>query len=383
MKHRRITEHRVRALKPTPGRRQSITEDGLRVEVQPSGRISFYARYRQNGRSYKEYLGAYPELSVKAARQKVLELQHALQVRQEPVAQSAATFRQFVEGPFKDWCEAQRKDGKATIKRIEFQYLNSPIADRRLRDIGAEDVENLKSTQMRTYKPSTVKRNLGDLRRVFSKAVEWSYLRKSPASSVSDPKVDRKGQKLYLSAAELKRLNKALDAWSAKGHFGKTYNERKAYPLYLPPLVYLLINTGLRKGEALALRWRDVDQQNKLIRVRGAITKTGETREVPISDKLLERLVLWNTDAGVEEGFDTEELIFPVRSFRRAWDRLMAEAKLDITPHHLRHHFASTLVLLGESLNLVRELLGHADISTTQIYLSVRSEDKAKAVNLL
>lgn len=61
----------------------------------------------------------------------------------------------------------------------------------------------------------------------------------------------------------------------------------------------------------------------------------------------------------------------------------MAESKLAITPHHLRHHFASTLVLRGVPLNVVQRLLGHRDLATTQIYLSVRTEDAFEAVNLL
>ena len=377
---RRLTEHRVRDLRPK-SKRYTVAESGLQLEVHPSGSKVWYARWREKGRPHKEKLGQYPELSLKDARAKLTELQAAL-VQDSPVKQSAATLREFVDGPFSEWCLAQRKDGEATMDRITHQYLSSPVADKRLRDITTEQVENLKSAQIGKYAPSTVKRNLGDLRRVFSKAVEWGYLRRSPATPVSDPKVDRQGTKLYLTKAELKRLNTALTKWTAKGYLGRTYNDRKAHPLYLTPLVHLLINTGLRKGEALALKWSDVDQKERLIRVRGEITKTGQSREVPISDKLLDELKGWNTAAGIED-LDTDDPMFPITYFRKAWARLMKESKLDITPHHLRHHFASTLVLRGVPLHVVQRLLGHRELTTTQIYLSVRSEDAFEAVNLL
>ena len=75
--------------------------------------------------------------------------------------------------------------------------------------------------------------------------------------------------------------------------------------------------------------------------------------------------------------------MFPVSNFKKPWARLMLESKLDITPHHLRHHFASSLVLRGVALSVVQKLMGHSDIRTTQIYLSVRTEDAFEAVNLL
>jgi integrase len=422
VEHREITEHRVRALKPG-AKRRIITEDGLALEIHPNGRKSFYARLRQNGRPHKELLGHYAPhgtMTVREARDKVRALQHT-RAQGAIVSQTAATFREFLEGPFATWCLAQRRDGEATMARLRAQFTyrtlldarvarleaeepspardyqltearkartdakDCEIADKRLRDITSEDVENIKSRQVKEYAPATAKRNLSDLRRMFSKAVEWDYLRKSPATVVSDPKIDREKQKLYLSEAEVKRLHDALDQWDYTAVFPKNAAERKEHPAWFPTFVHLAINTGMRKSELLALRWRDVDEDDKVITIRGVEAKNAQTRRVPISDKLLEKL---SKGAAAfadfdDEDFDSEARIFPVESFRKPWARLMRYAKLAITPHHLRHHFASTLVLRGVALHVVQKLLGHADISTTSIYLSARTEDSFTAVNLL
>src|SRR5688572_3035283 len=111
MKHRKITEHAVRALKPQ-ATRFTINEDGLTVEVHPSGKRAFYAKYREHGKQHKEYLGEYSDqFTVKHARDKVLEIRHRLTVEQSPVKQSNMTLKEFLEGDFKLWVDSARRDG--------------------------------------------------------------------------------------------------------------------------------------------------------------------------------------------------------------------------------------------------------------------------------
>ena len=73
-----------------------------------------------------------------------------------------------------------------------------------------------------------------------------------------------------------------------------------------------------------------------------------------------------------------------LQSIRKPWGHLQQMANLHhITPHHLRHHVASTMVLQGAALSTVRDILGHRDIKVTARYLSVRTKDKMEALNLL
>lgn len=76
--------------------------------------------------------------------------------------------------------------------------------------------------------------------------------------------------------------------------------------------------------------------------------------------------------------------VFILQYPAKAWKKLRKTADLEhVTLHHLRHNFASQLVLKGVALHVVSKLLGHTDLSTTQIYLSVRTDDEIEAVNLL
>jgi integrase len=143
--------------------------------------------------------------------------------------------------------------------------------------------------------------------------------------------------------------------------------------------LHLALNTGARKGEILGLTWDDIDVENREITFRGIETKNRQTRRVPISDPLLEMLEKHHEDADERDG-----PVFPVRSHRKPWAKLQQMAKLPhVTPHTLRHHVASTMVLRGVALTIVRDLLGHKNISVTSRYLKVRTEDKMKALNLL
>jgi len=380
---KKITEQAVREAKPK-AKRYTKTADGLTFEVHPSGKKSFYAQYREHGRKHKELLGHYPALSVKEAKKKVLDIQHRLKVEESPVRQTSLTFRDFIEGDFGEWVVTQRKDGQSTINRLRYQYLaeDSRIADKKLKEVTTYDVELQKSFQIKKgYADSTVKRNLGDLRRVFTKAVEWGFLRQSPATPVSDPKVDSAKERLYLSDEEMARLESALQEWHHKSYFPADAQERKMFPAYLLFIVRIALQTGMRRGEILSLRWSDVDRENRMITVRGDVAKSAKTRRLPISDKLAK--ALWEWSGLEEERADVDDPVFPVQNFKRTWSRLREMAELDITFHQLRHHFASSLVLRGTALHVVKELLGHTSIETTQIYLSVRREDAFEAVNRL
>ncbi len=295
------------------------------------------------------------------------------------------SFGAFVETQFKTWCLSARKQGDQTLKRLRHTHIPT-FASIKLRDITQQDIERHRARLLATKKPATVKRDLGDLRRVFSKAVEWGMLRQSPATSVSDPRVET-AEKLYLTEDEMARLNTALTEWERlamlefrtkflpEGRRGTHYTHNPD----VPRLVRLLVNTGLRKGEALALLWSDIHNgDNPTITIRAETAKSGRRRVIPINKKLRETLI---PATGLPEG---HHRVFTMRHPAKAWAKLRHMADLDhVTLHHLRHNFASQLVLRGVALSVVMRLMGHTSIETTQLYLSIRSEDAAEAVELL
>ena len=395
---KQITEHKIRSLTGKE-RRYRITESNLQVEINPSGRRVFYCEGRANGKRFRKHLGDYPALSVKDAREAVRRI---LTERDEGtrIIDDPSTFEAFVEGQFRDWCESNRKQGTETMNRIRFTHVPM-FGSKKLRAITQQDVERHKVRLLKSKANSTVKRDLGDLRRIFSKAVEWGLLRSSPAANVADPKVEH-AEKLYLTDAEMGRLHAALDEWQVKADAewrakflpeGTREGRYKHHP-DLPGFVRLLVNTGLRRTEALSLEWRDVtlDNGTASLTVRPEIAKSGRRRVIPINRKLAGQLLpAMGLSPDEAEEVHRKALksrgrdrIFTLQHPAKAWQRLRKSADLDhVTLHHLRHNFASQLVLKGVPLHVVSKLLGHTDLSTTQIYLSVRTDDEIEAVNLL
>ena len=381
MARRRITQVMVNALKAKP-KRYTTQEDGLIVEINPSGKIVFFGAFYQHGAKHKVKLGDHPTITVAEARTLLLNIQHEIQVQDVTVKQTNLTVNQFIEGDFKDWCLANRKQGQETIDRLKHQIKGNRIGSTKLKDVTPMMLEAWKTKQLKDYEAATVVRNMGDLSRVFQLAAEWELIKRSPMSTVKRPKVDHEKVRLYLSDDELKRLHDALNEWDYLTNFG-TPIERQHHPAYLPIIVRLAINTGMRRNEVMSLTWGDL--QNGEIIIRGEVSKSGRTRRLPINDKLREALGHWAVASYPDDQDPSpEDRVFPVRSFRKAWSRLRKDAKLEhIVFHQLRHHFASTLVLKNTAISVVMDLMGHTDITTTQRYLSVRTEEKFRAVELL
>lgn len=137
------------------------------------------------------------------------------------------------------------------------------------------------------------------------------------------------------------------------------------------------LNTGLRRGELLALTWADVKIHERILTVHSHSAKTGDTRHIPLNDEALETLRRWRKQTL------HHERIFPITtSFKSAWAALLEEAKITIRFrwHDLRHHFASRLVQEGVPLNTVRELLGHGSMAMTIRYAHLAPDQKREAV---
>ncbi len=144
----------------------------------------------------------------------------------------------------------------------------------------------------------------------------------------------------------------------------------------------LALNSGLRRGELLALTWGDVDLVGARLTVRGATAKSGRTRYLPLNSDARDVLAAWNPREAT-----AADLVFPgptgarMTSLKTAWGKVATAAGLKaFTFHDLRHTFASKLVQAGVDLNTVRELLGHADIKMTLRYSHLAPEHRAAAV---
>jgi integrase len=246
---------------------------------------------------------------------------------------------------------------------------------------------------------ATINRDLTALRSILSKAVAWKVIDRHPLEPVKPLKVDTRSVIRYLSTEEEYRLRDALtqrdlrmkaarergNAWrQQRGNAEMPSLDHHAYADHLHPMVLLSLNTGVRRGELLALRWADVSLQHKTVTIRGTTAKGGQTRHIPLNREALQVLHAWHQQA------PQSALVFPGKTeqqfdnTRKAWEAVLKAAGIDgFRWHDLRHTFASKLVMAGVPLNTVRELLGHTTATMTLRYAHLAPDHTAEAVERL
>lgn len=232
---------------------------------------------------------------------------------------------------------------------------------------------------------ATVRRAMYTLSSFFGWAYRWELLRSNPTARVVVPRRERVRQIRALSKRERAVLIAAADRL-AKG-------SRRVLDRLAPLLVRLMLKTGLRRGEVLDLTWRDVDLDHGELLVRYG--KGRKSRRVPVADAdLLARLREAHGAGGRDEEAWLATRVFAGTrgrrlahsSFYRLFHRVLAQAELGgkgITPHALRHTFGSVLCARGVPVPHVSNLMGHANLDSTMIYLHASSQELRAAVKKL
>jgi integrase len=232
-------------------------------------------------------------------------------------------------------------------------------------------------------------RDIFTLSSVLRRAVRLGKLADNPVRWVDKPRIDRRPKIRFLDPPEEARLRAALNARDAemsqaRGSANAWRQERQRELLpslphfgdHLTPAVLLSMNTGLRRGELLALRWDCIDFNRRILTVEGGTAKNRQTRHVALNDEAMGALNRWR------EQTNGGRRVFEISTgFKTAWPKLLKRA--DITKfrwHDLRHHFASRLVQLGVPLNTVRDLLGHSSVAMSLRYAHLAPDQRREAV---
>ncbi len=226
------------------------------------------------------------------------------------------------------------------------------------------------------FAPRTVQRRLSALRQFHRFLAGEGVRRDDPTQLIDGPKQGRPLPKI-LSEAEVERLIAAAHA--KKGPAG----------IRVAAMLELLYAAGLRISELVGLPLAAVMRAREMLVVRG---KGGKERLVPLGEPAREAVGRWiEARPGCLKEGETSPWLFPSRGghltrqrFAQELKSLAAEAgiaRAAVSPHVLRHAFASHLLAHGADLRSVQEMLGHADIATTQIYTHVLPDRLARLVH--
>jgi len=178
--------------------------------------------------------------------------------------------------------------------------------------ITVERIESWKAGRLNAGRSAaTVLRDLFTLSSVLRRAVRAGELTENPVRRVDKPRIDRRGKVRFLDQAEESRLRDALKARDEEMQNRRTAaNERRQkrhkellprlthFGDHLTPAVLLSMNTGLRRGEVLKLRWACVDFDRRLLTVEGRNAKNRQTRHVPLNEEAMSALRRWREQSG-------------------------------------------------------------------------------------
>ena len=223
------------------------------------------------------------------------------------------------------------------------------------------------------HKKTSVARKLASLRTFFQFLVREGVLETNPAKLVATPRIERKLPN-HLSMEDAVRFIETPDTNTDLGRRDRA-------------IIEFLYATGIRVGELVNINMQDIDFREKLVRVTG---KRRKQRIVPFGEPALHALVhyleetrpvfLNNCPAAERDNnavfLNYQGTRITTRSVGRMIDKYIKQCAdiHNISPHSLRHSFATHLLDGGADLRDIQELLGHARLSTTQIYTQVSME---------
>ena len=295
---------------------------------------------------------------------------------------SAARIEAFLE-----MMSAERGAAENTLSsyRRDLEHASEAIKGG-LAGAGSADIRAyLDEVAARGFAPTSQARKLSAIRQFFKFLYAEGLRGDDPTGTLDSP---RKGRPLpkTMSEAETGRL---LDRAAQEAGEAGPDGDRMA-ALRLHALVEVLYATGLRVSELVGLPVTVALRDDRFFMVRG---KGDKERMVPLSTKARAAMRAWLAARAERPAFAESPFLFPASSdsghlsrqvFARDLKGLAARsgiAAAKISPHVLRHAFASHLLQNGADLRAVQQLLGHADISTTQIYTHVLEERLVRLVN--
>jgi integrase len=400
----------IEGLKPAkkPYEVRDSTLKGLLLRVQPSGVRAWYFDYRHKGTRNRRLIGRYPGLSAEGARDISLKLaakaaggvnlqEEKRSEREEGIRARQSTLRAFLDNRYEAWAKSHLKSADFQLARLRSDFVD--WLDRPMHDFNPFVIEGLRQKWKKGgMQPRSINRDIQRLQSVLSRAVEWRILAKHPFPGLKPLKADKTGRVRFLSPDEEAALRKALidreeglrqararfNVWRAARHL-KPLPERTGDLLdHLRPIIVVALNTGLRRGELLGLKWANVNLTSKVLTVTAATAKSGHTRRVPLNREAIDTLTLWHerqkkakSDGFVFAGHDGKRM----SRIDTAWASLTKLAGIkNFRLHDCRHHFASKLVQAGVDLYTVKELLGHSEIAMTERYSHLAPDNLRAAV---
>jgi integrase len=342
---------------------------GFGVRVYPTGRKTFVCSYRVQGRRRIATLGRADILKLDTARKKAVAYLGQVAEGLDPQApkdtlKAAGTMKSLVDAYIGRHAKLKKgtwADDEAYLARHLLPQFGSRLA----LAITTDDMAALHS-EIGSKHPYAANRLLEIVRKMYNLGRKWGLVpidKANPASGVERfPETKRRR---FVTPDELPQLSKAIE---------------QEFDEYVRHAIWLLLLTGLRRGELLNAKWSDIDWKQRTLSIPK--TKNGEALLAPLSHAAVARLKL------VPRMQDNPYIICGRKAgqalvnLNDAWNRIRTTAGLqDLRIHDLRRTVGSWLVRDGASLHLVGSVLNHKDQKTTAGYAYFQTKERHKALD--
>lgn len=375
----RFTTRAIEQLKPCPADSNAKAIEytdtdipGFKLAVTKAGRKTFSLRYSFREQKRAARIGEFPGISLAEARTIAQEMRALLDRGIDPQEQrdrerASPSFEQFAES-YLEYSRQHKRSWKDDESKLRLHLLPR-WSRKRICDLSRREVEVFIGEIRQSHAAATANRFLCLISSMYRRAIAWELVERNPCAGVQRFKENNQKQR-FLSPEEVGRMLVAMD---------KDPNQ-----VAVSALRFLLL-TGMRRQEALRLRWQDVNLEGRICFIPH--TKAGRARYVQLNDSAFELLRDMPTR-------DVSEWVFasarnptqPINDPRKTFWRVLAAAGIQdhIRIHDLRHTFASICIGDGrQTLFMAQNLLSHSDPKMTMRYAHISNSglrDASQAV---
>lgn len=356
---------------------KDLRESGLELIATSGGAKTFYLYRKINGKPERVKLGKFPDMSVENARKAAQRFKGMIAEGLNPSEEKRRvrdeyTFKEL----FNEYMERYSKVHKKSWQYDE-REINKHLSHwfkRKISTITQDEVSRLHAKIGKDSGLYQANRILERIRSIFNKAIEWGWRGINPANGIK--KFKERSRDRFLTAEEMPHFFNALE---------QEENETAR------DFFKVLLLTGVRKSNALMMRWEDISFKEKTWRIPE--TKNGDPLTIPLNDNiifLLSERKKKSFKEPLKKSFKENEIIsfkspfketsnpwvFPgdgkaghLNDPKKAWNRLLKRADLkDLRMHDLRRTFGSWQAALGANGYIIGKSLGHKSQQATAIY---------------
>lgn len=373
--HFNFTKASIDALTPLNTQKDysDIKVPGLQIRVYASGKRTYFLYRKVKGRPARYKIGRYTDMSLEQARKEAIRLNSVIALGGNPVLDRSVeraelTITELIDRYYNEYAIIHNKRPMDNKNSLDF-HIVPVLGNRRLSEVSTSDVRALHLKIGETRGKGTSNRVIALLNSVYNFAAKQGYYKMAnPCNGLQKFRTHSRDR--FLSKEELKKFFDALKP------------EKQIFQDYFSLLLY----TGARKSNVLAMKWADIDLDGCRWRIDYSEAKNNDVNLVSLSDqslKILRRRKEEHASASSPYVFPgigaPSYLKDPKKAFQRIKERMEVT---DIRMHDLRRTLASYMAISGVSLPIIGAALNHKSHASTVIYARLAQAPVLDAVNI-